>query len=138
MMPPTSQHTPGWTPAYARWDHGGWYVVNVQYPSGAVGCVSCNYPDKKWRIVCDSRIPKPTFRTRDDAATAEAILADRQMIASAPRLLKERDALYAALQNTTDMLAELARYVSDDQQEAANEAIAIANAALALVEERTP
>lgn len=34
-----------WTPIYSSWRHGGWYVHNVRYPSGACGCVSNNYPD---------------------------------------------------------------------------------------------
>ena len=63
---------------YSRWRHGGWYVHNVRYPSGAVGCVSRNYPDGKWRIVCDERPfeDRPTFRTRNDAAQAELDLID--------------------------------------------------------------
>src|SRR5580700_4881304 len=32
-----------WSPVYSPWRHGGWYVDNVRYPSGAVGCVSRNY-----------------------------------------------------------------------------------------------
>ena len=40
---------------YAPWRHGGWYVGNVRYPNGAVGCVSRNYPDRRWRIACDAR-----------------------------------------------------------------------------------
>lgn len=62
-----------WTPMYDRWRHGGWYVTNVRYVTGAVGCVSRNYPDGKWRIVCH-HLPfedQPTFRTRDEAAVAE-------------------------------------------------------------------
>lgn len=64
---------------YSPWRHGGWYVGNVRYPSGAVGCVSRNYPDKKWRIACDPRPfeEQPTFKCRDDAARAE-----RELIAS--------------------------------------------------------
>lgn len=64
---------------YSPWRGGGWYVGNVRYPSGAVGCVSRNYPDGKWRIVCDPRpfAEQPTYRTRDDAARAE-----RDLIAS--------------------------------------------------------
>lgn len=60
-------------PAYAPWRHGGWYVVNAVYPSGAVGCVSRNYPDKKWRIACDKRPfeTAPTFKNRTEAAKAE-------------------------------------------------------------------
>lgn len=61
---------------YAKWRHGGWYVLNVQYPSGAVGCVSRNYPDRKWRVVCDHRHDR-TYPTRDAAARAE-----RDLIAS--------------------------------------------------------
>ena len=66
------------TPAtflYSPWRDGGWYVNNVRYPSGAAGCVSRNYPDKKWRIVCDKRETQPTFKTRDAAAAAEFALA---------------------------------------------------------------
>jgi len=64
---------------YSRWRHGGWYVENVRYPSGACGCVSRNYSDRKWRIACDPRPfgMRPTFRSRDDAAQAELeLIAD--------------------------------------------------------------
>jgi Ni,Fe-hydrogenase I small subunit len=60
-----------WKPEYERWRHGGWYVSNINYPQGCVGCVSNNYPDKKWRIVSDERF---TFSSRDDAAKAEAMI----------------------------------------------------------------
>jgi hypothetical protein len=59
---------------YSAWRHGGWYVDNVHYPSGAVGCVSRNYPDRRWRIACDDRpdaFERFTYRTRDEAAGAE-------------------------------------------------------------------
>lgn len=71
-----------WTPVYERWRHGGWYVVNVRYPRGAVGCVSRNYPDKKWRIVCDPRgfDLAPTFPSRDAAARAERELAAAKVL----------------------------------------------------------
>jgi hypothetical protein len=59
---------------YERWRHGGWYVTSVRHPSGAVGCVSRNYPDKKWRIVCDPRGDAHTYPSRDAAADAEAAL----------------------------------------------------------------
>ena len=61
-----------WTPEYSKWRHGGWYT-NVRYPSGACGCVSNNYANKKWRIVCDPRPfeTAPTFKTRDAAARGE-------------------------------------------------------------------
>jgi hypothetical protein len=67
-----------WTPSYSPWRHGGWYVDNVRYPSGAVGCVSRNYPDKKWRIACDDRPfeERPTFPSRDAAARAEREIAN--------------------------------------------------------------
>lgn len=62
------------TPTYEPWRHGGWYT-NVRYPSGACGCVSRNYKDRKWRIVCDSRTGDYTYANRDAAARAELGLA---------------------------------------------------------------
>lgn len=66
--------------SFSRWRHGGWYVDNVRYPNGACGCVSRNYEDGKWRIVCDPRPfnERPTFKTRDEAAAAEWLLAHAQ------------------------------------------------------------
>lgn len=61
---------------YEKWRHGGWYVLNVHYPNGAVGCVSRNYSDKKWRVVCQEHLG--TFATRDDAARAEQKYAKEQ------------------------------------------------------------
>jgi len=78
----TDQNAAEWQPAYSPWRHGGWYVDNLHYPSGAVGCVSRNYPDRKWRIACDPRPfdTAPTFPNRDAAARGErdliATLAD--------------------------------------------------------------
>lgn len=71
-------HRPIFT--YSRWRHGGWYVHGVRYPGGACGCVSRNYEDSKWRIVCDPRPfeERPTFKTRADAAMAEWVLAREQ------------------------------------------------------------
>jgi hypothetical protein len=49
-------------------------VTNIRYPSGAAGCVSRNYPDRKWRIACDDRPDaheKYTYPNRDAAARAE-------------------------------------------------------------------
>ena len=74
-----------WTPSYSKWRHGGWYVTNVRYPGGASGCVSNNYPDKKWRIACDFRRVAGglggegdfTYKSRDEAARAEYDLAQR-------------------------------------------------------------
>lgn len=60
---------------YDRWRHGGWYVLEVRYPSGACGCVSRNYPDRKWRIACDMRTIDYTYPNRDAAARAEWHLA---------------------------------------------------------------
>lgn len=61
-----------WVPEYSRWRHGGWYVHNVRYPSGAIGCVSNNYPDRKWRVVCGPH--NVTFASRDAAAKAEYLM----------------------------------------------------------------
>ena len=62
---------------FSPWRHGGWYIHNIRYPNGSCGCVSNNYPDKQWRIVCDTRRGALgeegdfTFSTRDAAARAE-------------------------------------------------------------------
>lgn len=81
---PTSQDTTGpagdeWVPLYSTWQHGGWYVHNVRYPTGACGCVSRNFPDRKWRIVAQTAVMDlssvPTYKSRDDAAHAELELA---------------------------------------------------------------
>lgn len=66
---------------YDRWRHGGWYVHGVRYPSGAVGCVSRNYVDKRWRVVVDPRRKAIGedgdfyFGSREEAARAEQFLA---------------------------------------------------------------
>lgn len=72
------QNDEDWTPEYESWRHGGWYVTNLRYPSGACGCVSRNYEDKKWRIACDPRpfADQPTFKNRDDAARGERDLVN--------------------------------------------------------------
>ncbi len=64
-----------WQPEFSPWRHGGWYVHNVRYASGACGCVSRNYTDRKWRIVCANQ-HDVTYPTRDAAARAERILAE--------------------------------------------------------------
>lgn len=74
-----------WEPSYSPWRHGGWYVNNVRHLKGGCGCVSNNYPDKKWRIANDERrdnLGEPgdfTFRTRDEAAKAERALIREQV-----------------------------------------------------------
>lgn len=73
-------------PTYSAWRHGGWYVTNIQRPGGAMGCVSNNYQDGKWRIVCDDRridLNAPgdfTFPTRDAAARAEYDLVQAEKV----------------------------------------------------------
>lgn len=65
----------GWQPAFSPWRHGGWYVTNVRYPSGASGCVSRNYSDRQWRIIADDCGPGTpddrSWPTRHEAARAE-------------------------------------------------------------------
>lgn len=63
---------------FSPWRHGGWYVDNVRYPSGAVGCVTrqmlnpkTGKADGKWRIACDSREGDYTYKNREAAARAE-------------------------------------------------------------------
>jgi hypothetical protein len=67
------QTTENWTPQYSKYRHGGWYVSNISHENGARGCVSNNFEDKKWRIVCDPRPAEEqeTYKTRDAAARAE-------------------------------------------------------------------
>jgi hypothetical protein len=67
-------------PAYEPWRHGGWYVLGVRHKNGGTGCVSRNYPDRKWRIVCDSREGDHTYRSRDEAARAEYALTSAGVI----------------------------------------------------------
>jgi hypothetical protein len=62
---------PEFVPTYEPWRHGGWYVYGVRHKNGGVGCVSRNYPDSKWRIVCDGRDGDYTYSSRDEAARAE-------------------------------------------------------------------
>jgi hypothetical protein len=67
-----------WNPIFSSWRHGGFYVDNLRYPNGACGCVSNNYPDKRWRIVCDPRGfgAGHTYNGRVSAARAEKELVD--------------------------------------------------------------
>lgn len=73
----------GWEPGFSRYRHGGWYST-VRYPTGASVCVSRNYPDGKWRIVCDRRQWNPgkqgdiTFPNRVAATRAEYVLTKLQ------------------------------------------------------------
>ncbi len=80
-----SNHTRPWKADYLRWRHGGWYVCNTRYPNGGCGCVSNNYDDKRWRIVCDSRPLEqmPVFSSREDAAQAERIFVEREALLEA-------------------------------------------------------
>lgn len=74
---------------YDRWRHGGWYVAEVRYPSGACGCVSRQLTqpeppyerDGRWRIVCDGRADDFVYPNRDAAARAEWHLAEAAKLA---------------------------------------------------------
>lgn len=76
-----------WTPCFSSWRHGGWYVNNARYPSGAVGCVSNKFVDRRWRVVCDPRrgglgeTGDFTFKSRDEAARAERELVRQEAVA---------------------------------------------------------
>jgi len=65
-----------WQPIFAPWRHDGWYVTNLCHPSGAVGCVSRNYADRKWRIVCD---PRPDGHEHTYGSRVEAAFAEREL-----------------------------------------------------------
>jgi hypothetical protein len=90
-MQTTTQIDASWTPSYASWRHGGYYVTNIRYASGSCGCVSNNYPDRKWRIVCGDE--SRTYRTRDDAAYAEYFIAEQENQAT----MTERCETHAAI-----------------------------------------
>ncbi|WP_175047945.1 DUF5983 family protein [Duganella vulcania] len=82
-----SGHAGQWQPVFTSWRHGGWYVSNVRHLGGGCGCVSRNYPDRKWRIVCDPRRKDLgqegdfTFPSRDAAAFAEREMANATIAA---------------------------------------------------------
>lgn len=61
-----------WIPQYEKWRHGGYYVTNLRYPDGAVGCVA-KLANGKWAIACPPYhgVEPLQFSTRDDAANAE-------------------------------------------------------------------
>jgi hypothetical protein len=73
---------------YSRWRHGGWYVHNVRYPSGAIGCVSRNYEDRKWRVACSDQ-HHITYPSRDAAARAEWHIAQKEYEAMATEAQSE-------------------------------------------------
>lgn len=106
----------GWTPSFSKWRHGGWYVNNVRYPSGACGCVSNNYDDGKWRIACDDRrvnLGEPgdfTFKTRDAAARAEKELAEPMH-----KHQVRRDYLMRTYQSHTQEFADLCALLASTQ-----------------------
>jgi hypothetical protein len=71
---------PDFEPAYERRRQGGWYVLGVRHKNGGIGCVSRDYPDRRWRIVCDSRDGYHTYASRDEAARAEYALSEAGVI----------------------------------------------------------
>lgn len=64
-----------WEPAYERWRHGGSYVVNLVYPTGAVGCIASarHTVSGKFEIACQPDAGQ--FSTRRAAAFAEREIA---------------------------------------------------------------
>lgn len=107
---PTTQDEP-WEPDYEPWRHGGWYT-DARYPSGACGCVSNNYDDKKWRIACGS-YHGLTFSTRRDAANAERAMTLALCEAEADKVQPLLEACRAA----AFLLADISHYVPDDEFE---------------------
>ncbi len=79
-----------WSPQLSSWRHGGYYVSNVRYTSGAVGCVSNNYPDSQWRIVCDTagESEQKTYVSAVWAALAERALVLMQNVVKEPVCLQ--------------------------------------------------
>lgn len=116
-MERTRAQNDNWQPLYSVWRHGGYYVTNVRYPSGSCGCVSNNYDDKQWRIVCDPRDYKspeeqPTYSTRDAAARAEREL----VLAMHEKQKASEETPDDALESETETLpSELPVTMSKDQ-----------------------
>lgn len=109
-----------WIPYFEKWRHGGWYVSNVHYASGAIGCVARDRRDGKWRIACDRRPNEtaPTFRSRDEAARAEREYAKSpEVVAHDLGKLREWVANYAARGfNSGPVINELKRRMSMAEQ----------------------
>lgn len=66
-----------WVPAYSHWRHGGSYVDNIVYPSGAAGCIASarHTTSGRFEIACPPSRYEGGFKTRDAAAYAEAQIA---------------------------------------------------------------
>ena len=106
-----------WKPRYSHRRHGGWYVTNVWHLSGAVGCVSNNYDDKKWRIVCGDFAV--TYPSRDAAARAEREIALKETNAKAREIASR---LRMVRPTNQDQRAELEAMTQEDLDEAIYEA----------------
>ncbi len=124
-----------WQPQYSRWRHGGWYVDNVHYPH-AVGCVSRNYPDRKWRIVCDEREGDHVYRTRDAAARAEREIARAESAEHADHGVGMRFSIENAQFKTAGGPNRLALYVGPEVR-CSTEEIATTASELQVGEQRT-
>lgn len=63
-----------WTPRYSHWRHGGSYVTNIVFPSGACGCIAsaAHTRSGKFESAC---FDLGTFPTRQAAAFAERAYA---------------------------------------------------------------
>lgn len=88
-----------WTPQYSYWRHGGSYVDNIVYPSGAAGCIASARAtiSGKFEVACAEL---GTFKTRDAAAHAER--------AHAMMLWREWDAEQSAEAAAPVLAAEVA------------------------------
>ncbi len=64
-----------WAPSFDPWRHGGYYVTNLRYPTGAVGCVAKVGARDQWSIACPDGwgAHVARFSNRRDAAQAERI-----------------------------------------------------------------
>lgn len=66
----------------------GWYVREIQHPTGASGYISNNHADGRWRISADTRPPaqQPGYSTRGEAALAEWQMARDAKVALNSRI----------------------------------------------------
>lgn len=115
-----------WVPTFSRWRHGGWYVDNIVFPSGAVGCIASPTADRGTFVSACFVDAYEGRKTRAGAALAERAEAIRQWA--------EWDAEQAASQPEQLPMSEWAesrRHLMTPQTVAANNALHEADVAAA-------
>lgn len=65
-----------WRPRFAKSRYGGYFITNLYYPDGAVGCIvsARHTASGKFELACPPAGYDKKFRTRKEAAYAELAL----------------------------------------------------------------